>query len=377
MKQSYLLFIVSLFLLLPFSCENYDDDPVYPASDLIGEGDYKGTYWPTDGWRTCHPREVDMDPKILKELNQEVRLLLELQVDFQNLLIVKEGYIVAEQYYSDEYGPDDLHRVFSCTKSLVSACVGMALDKGMLNSLEQRMVDFFPDKDIQHLDPGKADITLAHLLTMSSGMEWNEIGYLYSDERNTYRQWGNAGWGVDFVLNQPMEASPGTDYAYSSGTSHVLSAIVQEATGTRCDSFALKHLLTPLGINKFYWPVDEKGVAIGGSGVRLRPRDMARFGYLYLMNGKWEDEQLLPEDWVLDSQEKHMPRKYIPDQWYGYQFWVNDGYYSAVGFGGQWIMIVPQHDLVVVFNNAFDEGDPTQWETPERLLTNYIIPACE
>jgi hypothetical protein len=72
-----------------------------------------------------------------------------------------------------------------------------------------------------------------------------------------------------------------------------------------------------------------------------------------------------------------MPRKYIPDQWYGYQFWVNDGYYSAVGFGGQWIMIVPQHDLVVVFNNAFDEGDPTQWETPERLLTNYIIPACE
>ena len=105
---------------------------------------------------------------------------------------------------------------------------------------------------------------------------------------------------------------------------------------------------------------------------------MARFGYLYLKNGNWDGEQIIPESWVEASQQKHMPRKYIPDNYYGYQFWVSDyDTYSAVGYGGQWITIVPEHDLVVVFNNRFVEGDDLQWTTPERLLNTYIIPALE
>ena len=377
MKRILMIFLpLTLALLLP-ACENYDDHPLYPASGFIAEGDYRGDYWPVDAWRSCHPSQVGMDPKMLKDLNEEIRLLLELQVDVRNFLIVKDGYIVAEQYYSEEYGQEDKHRIYSCTKSLVSACVGIAMEKGMIGSLDQKMLDFFPDHDIQEPSLEKSNITLEDLLTMTSGLEWYEMEYPYGDERNTYSQWANSGYGVNFVLNLPMSAVPGEEFAYSSGVSHVLSAIVQESSGMRCDSFAAQYLFSPLGITDYYWPVDEKGVAIGGSGVRLRPRDMARFGYLYLMQGKWNGEQLIPISWVESSGEAHVPRKYIPEAWYGYQFWVNEGYYSAVGYGGQWIMIVPGHNLVVVCNNAFDEGDNTQWNTPQRLLENYILPAFD
>ena len=105
---------------------------------------------------------------------------------------------------------------------------------------------------------------------------------------------------------------------------------------------------------------------------------MARFGYLYLKDGQWEDEQIVPAEWVDISQQKHMERKYIADNYYGYHWWVSDNdYYSAVGYGGQWIIVVPERELVVVFTNTFVEGDHLQWSTPERLLTTYILPAID
>ncbi len=371
--------LIIIFLFLHFTgCENYDDDPVFPASDFISTGTYQGDYWPTQEWRTCAPDEVGMDPVKLKELNEEIRLLLELQVDFRSLIIIKDGYIVAEQYYSEDYGEYDLHRIFSCTKSLTSAMIGIAWDRGLLSGTGQKMIEFFPEYEIQNMSEDKSKITLEHLLTMSAGLEWYEMDYAYGDDRNTYRQWADQGGGIKFVLDLPMIAAPGQQFAYNSGASQVLSGIVQKVSGVRADSFALNNLFTPLGIKDYYWPIDNEGVAYGGSGVRLRPRDMARFGYLYLKNGVWEDEQIIPEAWVEKSQQKLIKRKYIEDSYYGYQFWVSDyGAYSAVGYGGQWITIVPEHNLVMVCNNAFDEGDNTQWNTPERLLITYVIPSLE
>ena len=174
----------------------------------------------------------------------------------------------------------------------------------------------------------------------------------------------------------PDLPAPGYIYSYSTGSSHVLSGILQNATGVRSDSFAMKHLFKPLGIDKYYWPVDGDGIAYGGSAMRLTPRDMARFGYLYLMEGVWEGKQIVPEEWVEVSQQKHIARKYIEDNYYGYHWWVSDyNTYSAVGYSGQWISVVPEHNLVVVFTNEFTEGDNLQWNTPERLLNTYIIPA--
>lgn len=382
--KTYKYFLPGYFLpllLLTFffhGCENYDDDPVFPASDFIAVGEYQGDYWPTSAWRSCAPEKVGMNPVKLKELNEEIRVLLEMQVDVHSIVIVRKGYIIAEQYYSENYGPGDLHRIFSCTKSITSALLGISLKQGYLSDVNEKMIDFFPEYEIKNLTDDKRDITLEHLLTMSSGLEWHEIEYPYGDDRNTFRQWYDGGALVKFVLDRPTIAPPGKEFAYSSGSSHVLSALVKKLTGVRADSFAMQHLLSPIGIDEIYWPTDDEGVPLGGSGARLCPRDMARFGYLYLNNGNWDGKQIIPEDWVKLSQQKHMARKFIPDAYYGYQFWVSDyGTYSAVGYQGQWIIIIPDHDLVVVFNNGFVEADDFQWSTPERLLTTYILPALQ
>ena len=368
-------------IILPFffgGCENYDDDPVFPASAFIADGEYRGEYWPTEAWRSCSPEAVGMDPVKLKELNEEIRVLLEIEVDVHSIVIVRKGYIVAEQYYSEDYGPGDLHRIYSCTKSITSALLGISLKQGFLSSVNEKMINFFPEYDIENLSDDKRNITMEHMLTMSSGLEWYEIEYPYGDDRNTFRQWYDGGALVKFVLDRPSIAAPGEEFSYSSGSSHVLSAMVKKLTGVRADSFAIEHLLSPIGIDEIYWPTDDEGVPLGGSGARLTPRDMARFGYLYLKNGNWDGKQIVPEEWVELSQQKHMARKYIPDSYYGYQFWVSDyATYSAVGYEGQWITIVPEHDLVVVFNNGFLEGDDFQWSTPERLMTTYILPALQ
>ena len=373
------LLLAALWLLsLSPGCEKYDDDPTFPASNFISTGDYLGDYWPTDAWRECDPEEVGMDPKKLKELNAEIRLLLEMHIEVHSIVVIKDGYIVAEQYYSDDYGPDDLHRIYSCTKSLTSAMLGIASGKNLLGGLDQKMTSFFPEYEIQNMSADKKAIDLEHLLTMGAGLEWYELEYPYGDERNTFRNWSDSGGGVKFVLDLPMIAVPGEEYSYNTGASHVLSGILQKVTGVRADSFAMDNLFDPLGIDQYYWPIDDEGVAFGGSGVRLTPRDMARFGYLYLKNGNWDGTQIIPETWVEASQQKHMMRKYIPDNYYGYHFWVSDyDTYSAVGYGGQWITIVPEHKLLVVFNNRFTEGDDLQWTTPERLLNTYIIPALK
>ena len=131
MKQMSLLCALLYFLFISPGCEKYDDDPTFPASDFISTGDYLGEYWPTEAWRECDPEELGMDPEKLKELNAEIRLLLEMHIEIHSIVVIKDGYIVAEQYYSDDYGQDDLHRIYSCTKSLTSAMLGIASGKNI------------------------------------------------------------------------------------------------------------------------------------------------------------------------------------------------------------------------------------------------------
>lgn len=373
-----MLLLTALFLVHLSACEKGEPDTRFPADEFIAEGTWTGAYWPTSGWRYCKPEEVGMDSEKLKELNDEILLLLELHVDVNSVMIIKDGYVVAEQYYSDEYSADSLHSIYSCTKSLTSALMGIAMSQGFIRDVDVLMTEYFQEYEIANMTVAKQAISLEHLLTMSAGFEWFELEYPYGDERNTFYNFVRSNNRVQFALDRPMSADPGVEYSYNTGISHLLSAILQESTGIRADSFALENLLEPLGITRYYWPIDAQGVAYGGNGVRMKPRDMAKFGYLYLKDGLWEEEQLVPADWVQVSQQKHIAWKYIPDNYYGYHWWVsNNNYYSAVGFGGQWIMVVPEQNLVVVFTNHFAEGDELQWSTPERLLTTYILPAVK
>jgi len=375
---NFKLIFLLIFTVLIYACDKEEQDQQFPSSEFISKGTFSGNYWSTEAWRTCKPEEVGMNSDKLKELNDEILLLLKLHVDIHSVLIIKDGYIVAEQYYSDEYDQASLHTIYSCTKSITSALIGIAINHNYITDVSEKMVDFFPNYVIENLTTDKQNITLEHMLTMSAGLEWYELEYLYGDERNTFTQWSSSNNRVKFVLDQPVISHPGEEYSYNTGISHVLSGILQNSTGMRTDSFAYENLFTPLGINNFYWPQDEQDVVYGGHGLRLVPRDMAKFGYLYLNDGIWDGNQVVPQNWVEVSKQKHIKRKYIPDYYYGYHWWISkENNYSAVGYGGQEIIIVPEHNLVVVFTNMFDDSNYFQRETPDRLLNTYIIPAVQ
>jgi CubicO group peptidase (beta-lactamase class C family) len=375
-KSPIYIWLIPILLLTGPSCEkDRDFSPDFPSRAILGSGPYQGPYWPTNGWRSCTPEEVGMDSELLRKMNEDMVLQMRLHIDVHSVMVVRKGYIVAEQYYTDDFGRDSLHYVFSCTKSVTSAAFGIADDQGLMPSLDTPLMDFFTDYQWDNPE-GKDGITLRHALTMTDGLEWNELQYLYSDERNTFRQWRDQDGSIQFILDRPLQTTPGEAFNYNSGISHLLSIVIQLQTGVRLDSFAARELFLPLGIRDYYWSVNQDGAASGYSGLYLRPSDLAKFGMLYLEKGRWEDEQLISESWVHESTQKHIPRGDIPGMYYGYQWWVHeDGLIAAIGFGGQLLMLLPEYELIVLFNNYHNEADDFQMETPWRLLDTFIVPA--
>jgi CubicO group peptidase (beta-lactamase class C family) len=375
-KLLIFLLIVLLSSLTGCQKEAVQTD-VFPSSEFVKTGAYQGEYFPTLGWRECAPGEVGMDAGILMDLNDEIARLVAENYEIHSVLIIKDGYIVAEQYYSKYFDKETWHKIHSCTKSFTSALIGIAIKEGYIEGTNVKMIDYFQDYEIENISLAKQSITLEHMLTMSAGLDWDELDYLYTDPQNTNYQWRRSDDMIKFVLDRPMEYTPGEVQDYNSGLSELLAAIVQKATGIRADSFALEKLFTPLGIDDFYWPINKNGYARGGGGMRLVPRDMAKLGYLHIKNGNWENKQILSEDWITESGKRQIIARHISNFWYGYQFWVaGDGMmYTALGYAGQWIMIVPELDLVAVFNNHFDEGVEDQESTPARLFYDYVIPS--
>jgi len=370
----WMRYLILLFILL--SCDKQEQEGA-PDSGFNKSGTYLGVYYPTQGWRECDPAEVGMDPLLLNDLGHRIGELVNQDYPIEGILVVKDGYIVGE-YYDEAYrGGTVKHVIHSCTKSFTSACMGIAIDKGYIPGVDEKIVPYFNEYTISNLSNNKEFITIEHLLTMSAGLEWNELDLPYSDPDNAFYQWRSAEDHIQFVLDRPMEYTPGAMNDYNSGCSDLLSIIIQKATGVRLDSFALEHLLTPLGIEDYYWEIDVDGHAIGYGQMQLSPRNMARFGYLYLNDGTWEDQQLISKQWIAESGKAQIQAQHnVGVQQYGYQFWVSDfGMYTAMGYRGQWIMILPDLELVVVFVNYFTPGEGDQWMTPLRLLQDYIIPA--
>ena len=207
---------------------------------------------------------------------------------------------------------------------------------------------------------------------MSSGLDWPESGNAYTTPDNPYvRMMRSPDW-VQFVLDRPMAEPPGATFNYNSGASHLLSAIVQKTTRQSTLAFAKEFLFKPLGIADVRWGADPSGIAIGGSDLQLTPRDMARFGYLYLKRGVWEGQPVVPAGWVQASTTRHIQSSEA-SLGYGYQWWTYpDGSFAAHGLGGQFIFVRPRQDLVVVFTSWLT-GDDT--ERPAALVDSFIVPA--
>ncbi len=317
-------------------------------------------YWPTNGWRTSTPDQQGMDARKLTQMLDDAK---QQNLKLDSLLVLRNGYIVSETYFGS-YRQDTTHQLYSCTKSFISTLVGIARDKGYLDRLDVPVQNFCPSRTWQNSDARKQAMTLENLLTMTSGLAWEEGDPVY---RQMYmsRDW------VQYVMDTPMRAQPGSQFNYCSGCSHVLSAILQSKTGVNTRDFAQKELFGPLGISNYTWETDAQGIPLGGWGLQLTPRDMAKLGFLYLHQGQWEGKQVVSANWVQTATAKHTGTDGTLG--YGYQWWIYPSLnaYTALGRFGQTIFVIPDLNLILVTTAAEESGHDKLFP----LLEKYIVPA--
>lgn len=289
-------------------------------------------------------------------------------LNLHSILVVRHGTLVLEAYQYP-YDATTLHDLRSCTKSVTATLVGIAIGQGAIASVDQPVLGFFPDRTTAHLDDAKRAITLRHLLTMSSGLDWPGEGFAETLLADYY---ASPDW-AQFVLDRPMAYPPGEHFAYNSGGSNLLGAILENSTGMSALAYANEALFGPLGITQVRWMTDpSQSFYLGSMGMQLTPRDMAKIGYLYLRGGQWDGRQVVPAEWTTEATRAQVsPGSMSPG--YGYQWWVREGYFRASGYGGQFIMVMPDLDLVVVFTAALIPPDTDL----ESLLFSYIVPAVK
>jgi len=336
-----------------------------PSTDELEAVEY--TPLPRDDWKASTPAEQGLDPRLVAELYHDAAELETLY----GLLVVKNGHLIAEGYFN-EGSIDQLSGRQSATKSFTSALVGVALDQGYLSSVDQKMMDFLPEFADQVTDPRKKQITIRDLLEMRAGYPWEGRTPPYFDVLYFSDNWH---W-LPHIVDFPLMSDPGTEYAYSNLTSHILAVIVARACDTDLKSYAQENLLSPINAEVGEWTPDPDGYNWGWGEIYVTARDMAKFGLLYLNDGEYEGKQVLPADWVTDSLQRYSEDinftgwfsskagRYFRDIGYGYQWWSarasNHRFDLAWGHGGQLIVLVDELDMIIVTT-----ADPL-YELPEE-----------
>ncbi|MCA9734314.1 MAG: serine hydrolase [Deferribacteres bacterium] len=367
----------STLLIAGFLCGCKEDNPVSPPLYT-----YTIPEQIDDGWATASLADVGLQEETVEE--GIIRIQFGLYKGVHSVLIVKDGKLVLEEYfsgvnadgYSTHFDRTMPHLLASDTKSITSALVGIAIDQHYIASVDEHVLPYFPQYNDVHTEQ-KDHLTLEHFLTMSAGLQFDEWSYPYSDDRNDHVAMNQSSDPVHFALALPMEAEPGTRFTYNSGLPITLGKIVEKASLMPLDEFAETYLFTPLGISDYSWWRYPNGTFQAGGGLDMLPRDMAKFGYLYLNNGMWQGEQIISREWIEQSVQNHIA---IDSYWnYGYLWWLrtyeidsrNYASYTARGWGGQYIHVFPDLNMVVVFTGGnFTTPDPT-----EEILTRFILMA--
>ncbi|MDY7078917.1 MAG: serine hydrolase [Chloroflexota bacterium] len=341
------------------------------------------TYQPPDerpdGWESAHLAEVGIDVQLINDLVD--RILQGSYGDIHDILIVKEGKLVLEEYFRLDgrmYGPaveqeyrDRVHILASATKSVTSLLIGLAIDKGFIESVEAPVYDFFPEyKTIT--DEQKKRVLLKHLLTMTAGLEW--------DQSRDGNRMGSGEDIVELVLGKPMVAEPGEEFLYSNGIATVLGAIVAKSSQMDVAEFSDKYLFTPLGIEDYHWRKYPDGTTDTDGSLGLQPRDLAKIGQMVLDGGRYNGAQIVSEEWIRQSTERRVEhpagRRWYCYQWGQSDFEVDGKTITAIyswGWGGQGVFIFPELELVFVAHGA--NFDDFMMEGPFRMLERYILPA--
>ncbi len=349
LRDSVLLPVLDAFTPFPYT------DAVEP----VPEPDY----WPTDGWRSSTPEQQGVDGALLDAM---IPLVEDNGLGVNSISVIRHGYLIFDHYFPPTI-PQQRHQLYSVTKSFTSTLVGIAIDQGLIAGVSVPVLDLFADRTVANLDAAKEAMTLEHLLTMTAGFECFDDQFFTLGRMETSRD------PVQFMLDLPMSDEPGTRFNYCNGVSHLLAAIVADASGMNVLDFANANLFGPLGITGVVWPQDAQGVNFGYSRLQLNPHEMAKLGFLFLHNGEWDGQRIVSAKWVETATSNHSPTREIG---YGYQWWARpqSGMFAALGYAGQQIVVVPALDLVVVFTSAIlpDADLPLNW-----LLGRYILPAVQ
>jgi len=327
-------------------------------------------------WRFSTPEEQGMDSQVIASGLEELE-----SHHIYSFLIIRNDTIVTEEYFNGG-ARSRSSNVFSTSKSMLSALVGIALSEGHLEHLDQAAAEFLPHLFASLDDPFKSRVTLRQLLTMTSGLQWSESG----DPETVFdtTDWVEAWWRF------PMAQRSGAGFNYNTGMTHTMSAILTSQTGTSTCEYATTHLFEPLGITVEHWSRDPLGVFMGGSHLFITPREMAKFGLLYLHQGKWQGEQIVPQNWVEESLTRQLEAYASGDYEYGYGYWWllptlatddpgQDPYTikAAVGFGTQRIYLIPELDIVIVLtaDGSRIDSHPDEYLDTDDFIRQYIVPA--
>ena len=370
------------------SCTDTPNDPdennnVYPIPEQIN-----------DGWETASLNSVGMNT--IRMIDLVNRITNNTYTEVHSIVIVKNDKLVFEEYFPGhdfyylgqnfhgdyiEFKRDTRHNTHSATKSFTSALAGIAIDKGFIQSVDDKIFDYFSDYS-ELLDQQKEKITIEHLLTMSSGFEWNEWDVSISQNDHDIVRMNSSSDPVYYVLNKPVVTEPGTAYYYNGGTVDLLGQLVRRASNMNVKTFSRSYLFEPLGITNYNWQtLYPSGITCCHGDTYITPRDMAKFGYLYLKKGLWNGTRIISEEWVNASLQNHITP---PVNWaygYGYLWWLkryNTGsrlYYSynAEGWGGQQIIVIPSENMVVIFTGANYVSNPPN----DEIMSSYILPALD
>ena len=268
-----------------------------------------------------------------------------------SLLISHRGELVFERYYNDT-NPRRPQNMKSASKSVISALIGIAIDEGFIESVDVKIADYFPEFISDQRNADKQFISISNLLSMQSGLE--------TTSNRNYGKWVLSDNWVEFAIDQPLIAVPGTRMLYSTGSTHLLSAIITRATGMDTKAFAQQRLASKLGYSMSYWSQDPQGIYFGGNDMEMTPRQMLAFGSLYLNEGRYQDQQIISVNWVQTSHRPHARSPRGQGRFYGYGWWLRDlaGMQVPVawGYGGQLIFVVKELDMVVVATSDSTPG---------------------
>ncbi|MBF9017974.1 MULTISPECIES: serine hydrolase [unclassified Oceanispirochaeta] len=353
MNKLYILLLSSMILI---SCGFKNDT----GRDTI--------IWPSEKWHSSSPETQGVNSEVLAAMLEHIQ---QQEFNIDSIQIIRNGNIILDSYIHP-YRESDLHIIHSCTKSITSLLIGIAIDQGLIESLDQPVLDFFPEKAANNKDEKLTKLTIRHLLTMSTGLHSRD-SYMYRWEGLNAMKDSEEKWS-EYILNLPFDVDPGSRFDYSNMASYLLSSIITESSGMMAIDFGNKYLFGPLGIIDILWPLSPEGNNIGWGEIKIHPHDLGRIGWMVLNKGIWKDQRIISEDYLNQATSAQVKADTLAE-FYGFQWWVKKpGLFMALGYGGQYLIINPEKNLVVVFTSALKDKD---FFTPMHLYSSFILKAIE